>query len=707
VQVFGLMMVRNEADILRINLLYHLALGIDHFLVIDNGSSDGTSEILKELSRDTGLVHWTRDEGPYRQAEVTTALAHEAYLRGADWVLPIDADEFWHAPQGDFRGFLERSAAAALEVRVVNFVQRREQLEITPDALLHMTRRVAVPIGPIERIAELVETCQIGFVQMLYPSKWLSRASPALEIGMGNHNVRGVAGNRAATDQIVCLHAPLRARSVLEAKMVDLGRRAEDEGALGGEKLWHYRRWRRLGDENGLESEWRANSYFHDALDVYGLQHSLVSDNTLQQVVAPFIEGAASVEHTADCPASPPSLSLGDQVLESRGQFVGPVMARVRQIEGWLFEPEASLLMAAAALALTEQEPHSVVEVGSYRGRSTVALGSVVKAVCPAVRVYAIDPHDGQVSTRDTETRFEEPSLEAFKRNIAEAGLEDIVELIQQHSFDVRWTRPISLLFIDGLHDYENVSRDFAHFDPWVVRGGYVAFDDYDTAFPGVIAFVHEVLTSGKYQEVLRVGRIIVTQKASNSQRGVVKAENVEDAIGAGQQKASEPSVSAEWIPWAEERLARQEKGLSILREVVREEFARHEEVLGERDSVIRGLQAELDEKVGEANRVISDLQAEMQLKVGEANSVIRGLQAQLAGDRVAVRPRRPASDPRTIGADTPAPVDHDGAISALELELAALRRSRALRIVGAYYRLRERLQAGVRRLQRWTGERR
>ena len=30
-----------------------------------------------------------------------TELAREAFEEGADWVVPVDADEFWHAPGGD------------------------------------------------------------------------------------------------------------------------------------------------------------------------------------------------------------------------------------------------------------------------------------------------------------------------------------------------------------------------------------------------------------------------------------------------------------------------------------------------------------------------------------------------------------------------------------------------------------------------------
>lgn len=38
------MVVRNEADILRDNLEHHLRLGVGHFVIQDNGSTDGTSE---------------------------------------------------------------------------------------------------------------------------------------------------------------------------------------------------------------------------------------------------------------------------------------------------------------------------------------------------------------------------------------------------------------------------------------------------------------------------------------------------------------------------------------------------------------------------------------------------------------------------------------------------------------------------------------
>ena len=48
------LIVRNEADIIEDNLRYHRAQGVDFFIALDNGSTDGTLEILESLraSRD-------------------------------------------------------------------------------------------------------------------------------------------------------------------------------------------------------------------------------------------------------------------------------------------------------------------------------------------------------------------------------------------------------------------------------------------------------------------------------------------------------------------------------------------------------------------------------------------------------------------------------------------------------------------------------
>ncbi len=191
-----------------------------------------------------------------------------------------------------------------------------------------------------------------------------------------------------------------------------------------------------------------------------------------------------------------------------------PILASMRKVEGWLEDEEADLLISATAKALSHlAEPHAIVEIGSYCGRSTIVLGSVARSISPKTRVYAIDPHDGVVGALDQQISVGEPTLHKFKRNISEAGLSNTVEIIQKHSFEVLWDKPISLLLIDGLHDYTNVARDFYHFENRVVPDGYVVFHDYADYYPGVVAFVNEILNSGKYSRLLCVKSLMVVQK--------------------------------------------------------------------------------------------------------------------------------------------------------------------------------------------------
>jgi Methyltransferase domain/Glycosyl transferase family 2 len=192
-----------------------------------------------------------------------------------------------------------------------------------------------------------------------------------------------------------------------------------------------------------------------------------------------------------------------------------PILARMRTIEGWLDDDEADLLIGATAHALVEHpEAHAVVEVGSYCGRGTVVLASVVKALRPAARVWSIDPHNGKLGTADRSITVG-PSLEKLKSNIAAAGLADVVEIVRATAPQVPWKEPIALLLIDGLHDYASVARDFSHFEPWLANGAYVAFHDYASYFPGVMTFVDGLLAGGVYGRVHAAMSMMILQKSA------------------------------------------------------------------------------------------------------------------------------------------------------------------------------------------------
>ena len=361
--IVGVMLVRNEADIIRINLLHHLSLGIDQVLVVDNGSSDGTLDILQTLARG-GQVHVVSRPGAFLQSAMASELAREAFLRGAEWVLPIDADEFWQVPEGRLREVLDASGGAGvLEAEVVNFVQHRFHHELSPEALLTMTRRPAAPIGESGEADVLVESEQIGFVEIRYPPKCVSRGSIGLRIAQGNHSATGTYGPARATTGLRCLHAPLRARAALERQKLDRDRPApEIEDYL--RHTWQLRRWRRLAAEGTLEAEWRANSYLDDELDVYGSRHPLVIDTTLRDLVAPWIERAAA--GAADRTRKPDSGNGASAALSPTA-----ILDRMEQVEGWFRRDEGELLLETVRRAIAMAGSAAIVEIGRERAAAS------------------------------------------------------------------------------------------------------------------------------------------------------------------------------------------------------------------------------------------------------------------------------------------------------------------------------------------------
>jgi len=183
------------------------------------------------------------------------------------------------------------------------------------------------------------------------------------------------------------------------------------------------------------------------------------------------------------------------------------LLETVDRIEGWLFDVEPIALIHLPLLV--DHLPGEIVEIGSYRGKSTVAMGLGSVMISKSKRpIYAIDPF-----IPDNDWYFDD-YFSIFWSNVTGAGLENDVIPIPKYSTEAYEDCPgsIALLFIDGNHSYEAVMHDIAHYTPRVVSGGLVAFHDYWRE-DGVRQAVDELLLRPEFEHVCDYTSIRVLRK--------------------------------------------------------------------------------------------------------------------------------------------------------------------------------------------------
>ncbi|HEV2740329.1 MAG TPA: glycosyltransferase family 2 protein [Candidatus Elarobacter sp.] len=203
------LLVRDEQDILRENLDYHLARGVDEVILMDNLSSDGTADIAREYERAGKLHYMFQPRDDYSQGRWVTQMANRAINElGADWVINGDADEFWWPCRGSIK-----DAFASIEENVVavsversNFVARVDNGE---------------PFWQRMNIRRLVSLNPIGEP---LPAKVAHRALADIVVEQGNHRVH-VGGRLAdcAPGPLTILHFPVRSRAQFRNKIAKGG----------------------------------------------------------------------------------------------------------------------------------------------------------------------------------------------------------------------------------------------------------------------------------------------------------------------------------------------------------------------------------------------------------------------------------------------------------------------------------------------------
>jgi hypothetical protein len=158
----------------------------------------------------------------------------------------------------------------------------------------------------------------------------------------------------------------------------------------------------------------------------------------------------------------------------------------VENIEGWLTYVEQTALLHLPTLV--DHLDGEIIEIGSYKGKSTTALALGSKWISKRKRpIYAIDPFipNGE---------YQDQYFNDFQQNILRSQIVNYVIPIREYSQEAIHVCPmrIAALFVDGNQSYTNINKDIELYAPRIVKGGMIAFHDY-TIYQDVKRAVNEL----------------------------------------------------------------------------------------------------------------------------------------------------------------------------------------------------------------------
>jgi len=180
--------------------------------------------------------------------------------------------------------------------------------------------------------------------------------------------------------------------------------------------------------------------------------------------------------------------------------------------------------------AMAVSVPGSMLEVGTYCGKSSVYLGA---AAAQQGRVlFTVDHHRGSEENQPG-WEWHEPdlvdpatgkmdTLPVFRQTIHAAGLEGTVIAVVGDSPTVAaaWATPLAFLFIDGGHGEEPARVDYERWTPHVVVGGTFCVHDVfpnpaDGGRPPYEQIYRPAVESGRFEEMGAVGSLRVLRRCN------------------------------------------------------------------------------------------------------------------------------------------------------------------------------------------------
>jgi predicted O-methyltransferase YrrM len=129
-----------------------------------------------------------------------------------------------------------------------------------------------------------------------------------------------------------------------------------------------------------------------------------------------------------------------------------------------------------------------MIEIGSYVGESTTIFANRIG------QVLCIDPFENDYDPNDAACHHADFSdvYEAFRSNTKLFTNINLIRKRSDDAIDDLKGQMFDLVYIDGMHTYEQVKKDIENYKQFIKPDGYICGHDFSHNWPDVIKAVYE-----------------------------------------------------------------------------------------------------------------------------------------------------------------------------------------------------------------------
>lgn len=487
-KIFSISMVKNEVDIIETFIRYHVSI-FDGMVILDNGSTDGTVDVISKLINEGLPVYLSFDYNPaYNQSEITTTLFYKTVDEFyPDFILPLDVDEFITSPNHtNLRYFLDNklSEDGLSFLSWISYVPSESDNQSEENFLKRIGHRRNEQGVRVEKV---VIPVVVG-------------VKNKIKIKQGNHDLEvidGVVFEKKHINDIGLAHYPIRSLEQAKSKYLVgwLANLARPKQVLF-DWYYYYNIIKSGRSLNVKDLQDMALFYGADRDKPMEMVNNPIDLSLVKEFDLIYSGGkfnyVNNILNYSELLAGRYSAVLnfaGEKIKNEVSNYFkkeNEVMQEIKDfilIDGWL-NPVQAIELYNTAKSI-KGDNLTLVEIGSWLGRSSYVLAKALLGKNDSI-LYCVDPFDcGDVVSetlykKEMNQLPDKSLLNKFNKNIAKFGVTNLIKVIPEYSFNAIKTfdKGIDFLFIDGNHDYDSVFRDYEQWSPLVKKGGYIAFHD-------------------------------------------------------------------------------------------------------------------------------------------------------------------------------------------------------------------------------------